>query len=368
MQKKTIVFAVTNNLCSDQRMQRICTTLQSFGYNVTLVGVKIGPSPTKQSFNQKRLFVPIKSGFLFYACYNIALFFYLLLKKVHIIGAVDLDTILPCYLASKIKNTQRVYDAHEYFTELKEVVTRPRVQRVWLKIAQFCVPKFANAYTVSNSIANDLQQAYGVPFTVIKNVPYLQTQQPVTNKPNNVIIYQGAINQGRGLEFLLPAMQSIKAQLYLYGTGNFYTQCQALIVQHQLQNKVFLKGVVTPTQLQQITQNATIGVNLVEPIGKNQLYSLANKFFDYMHAGLPQVTMDFIEYKNINKKYHVAILINKLTVENLVTQINLLLNNTQLLQQLGQNCVVASRHFNWQTEQEILKNFYNNLGANNTYS
>jgi hypothetical protein len=57
--------------------------------------------------------------------------FYLLFKKADAVCAIDLDTILPFYFISKLKRIPRVYDAHELFCEMKEVVTRPLVYKVW---------------------------------------------------------------------------------------------------------------------------------------------------------------------------------------------------------------------------------------------
>src|SRR5687767_14339563 len=119
---KQIVFTVTNDLTYDQRMHRICGSLATAGYDVLLIGRKLPGSliAEKRLFRQKRINCFFNKGFLFYAEYNTRLFFYLLGKKSDAVCAIDLDTIVPCLLVSKIKGWKRVYDAHEYFTELKE--------------------------------------------------------------------------------------------------------------------------------------------------------------------------------------------------------------------------------------------------------
>jgi hypothetical protein len=111
---KKIVFTVTTDLTYDQRMIRICTSLANAGYDVMLVGRKMKASLplTVQPFKQKRLFCFFEKGKLFYAEYNIRLFFYLLFKQMDCISAIDLDSILPCYFISRIKKITRVYDAH----------------------------------------------------------------------------------------------------------------------------------------------------------------------------------------------------------------------------------------------------------------
>src|ERR1700694_5474179 len=146
-----IYFTVTNDLTYDQRMIRICTSLASAGYSVKLVGRKSKDSISfiEQPFQQKRINCLFEKGKLFYAEYNIRLFFYLLFNRMNCICAIDLDTILPCYFISKIKRIKKVYDAHELFCEMKEIVTRPAIYKVWKKIEKFTVPKFKNGYTVN---------------------------------------------------------------------------------------------------------------------------------------------------------------------------------------------------------------------------
>jgi hypothetical protein len=80
-------------------------------------------SLTPQAFKQKRLNCFFEKGFLFYTEYNLRLFFFLLFQKADIICAIDLDTILPVYFVTALKKQKRVYDAHELFTEQKEVIT-----------------------------------------------------------------------------------------------------------------------------------------------------------------------------------------------------------------------------------------------------
>ena len=110
-----LYFTVTTDLSYDQRMIRICSSLAHAGYTVTLVGRSKSDSislSSGQAFLQKRIKCLFQKGKLFYAEYNFRLFFYLLLKKMDGICAIDLDTILPCYYISKLKKVKRVYDAH----------------------------------------------------------------------------------------------------------------------------------------------------------------------------------------------------------------------------------------------------------------
>ncbi len=343
-------------------MIRICSSLDAAGYQVLLVGQKGWASLPliSKKYQQKRIYTFFKAGFGFYAEYNIRLFLYLLFTKADIFCCIDLDTMLPVWLASKLRGKKRVYDAHEFFSQQKEIITRPKVQIVWLWIEKTFLPKFKLGYTVSQSIADEFKRRYGVEYEVIRNLPLLKSFQPIDTK-KKIILYQGAVNEARGLEFLIPAMKNVEAELHIYGDGNFMDQTKSLIQSNNMQNKVLLKGKVLPNELDTITQQAFIGLNLVENNGLNQYYSLANKFFDYMQNGTPQVSMNFPEYRKINDEFEVAILIDDLKPEMITAAINSLLNDKELYNKLSNNCMQARASFNWQQEEIKLLAFYKSI-------
>ena len=357
-----IVFTVTTDLSYDQRMIRICTSLANAGYMVLLVGRKTATSIplSKQPFKQKRINCLFEKGILFYAEYNIRLFFCLLFAKMDCIGAIDLDTILPCYLISGLKKTTRVYDAHELFCEMKEVVSRPVIYRIWKRIEKFAVPAFKHGYTVNQPIANEFKNMYGLHYEVIRNIALLK---PIAThiKKEKFILYQGAVNEGRCFESLIPAFKNINATLVICGDGNFMQQARQLVSENGLTQKVIFKGRITPDALNLITQEAYIGITLFENTGLNNYYSLGNRFFDYLHAGIPQLCVNYPVYKEINDPLPVAVLIDDLSSENIAAQLNNLLENEVFYKTLQQNCLALRATLNWQQEEKKLIQFYNNI-------
>lgn len=345
-------------------MHRICNSLAENGYAVTLVGRKKASCLplTKTIYNQKRLNCWFDKGKLFYLEFNTRVLLYLLFKKMDAICAIDLDTIIPCHTISKLKGIPRVYDAHELFTEMKEVVTRPKIYRIWKKIESKRVPAFTNGYTVCESIADELHRRYNVKYQIIRNVPLLKETAGV-NKGEKFILYHGAVNEARGFEFLIPAMQAVGLPLVICGDGNFMPQLKHLIASNNLGDKVILKGMLPPEELAELSQKAVIGINLVENTGMNQYLSLANKFFDYIHAGLPQITMNFPEYKKINDKYNIALLLEDLKPETISEAINKLASDKELYNELYNNCSIAKTELNWQKEKDVLLSFYQKLFA-----
>lgn len=362
MRRTRIVCTVTNDLNFDQRMIRICTSLTQAGYDVTLVGFKrkksipIIPRP----FHQVRIPIIAEKGKLLYIDYWIKLFFYLLFKPADIFCAIDLDTIMPVYSASRLRGKKRVYDAHELFTELQEVVSRPSVYKMWMRIERFAVPRFPVGYTVGSYIAAEFKRRYNVDYGLVRNMTVLRPLA-MPAKKSRYIYYQGAVNVGRCFEFLIPAMKEVNAPLVVCGEGNFFEEAKALAKEHGVEHKVIFKGYIPPEELLQYTREAYIGLTLFEAVGPSNHWSLANRFFDYMHNGVPQLCMKYPEYERINAGYEVASLIEQPTIESIATALNHLLADDAYYDRLQKNCLEARVHYCWQAEEKTLLKTYENL-------
>lgn len=346
-------------------MQRICRSLSSAGYKVTLLGRELVHSVplSEQVFEQKRLLLWFKRGKLFYIEYNIRLFFHLLTHSYDIYGATDLDTLLPHFLVSRIKGKQYVYDAHEYFAELPEIVERPLVRFAWKSLERLIVPRTKFAYTINQTYANLFMQEYGTKFAVIRNATVLRPlpNERAKSPKECYILYQGAVNVGRGIEQMIEAMQWIECKLYVCGDGDVLEQCRQLAKDKKVTDKVHFWGWIAPDRLIDFTQNATLGFTFFTEQGKSYYYSLANRFFDYFHNGIPQLCIDYPEYRHVNEQFEIAVLLNHLDPKTIADAANNLLRDSELYAKLHQNCLKARESINWQTEEKKLIDFYNNI-------
>ena len=156
-------------------------------------------------------------------------------------------------------------------------------------------------------------------------------------------------------------MKNIPYKLVVCGDGNFMEQLKELIDENDLTNKVELKGMLLPEDLQVIAQQASLGLGFAEREGINQFYALPNKFLEYMHAGLPQIAMNFPEYQKINNKYRVAVLVDEISTPTIEKIINETMANDNLLGDMHQNALKAREIYCWQQEEKILIQFYQQL-------
>jgi glycosyltransferase involved in cell wall biosynthesis len=354
----TLIFTVTNDLTYDQRMHRICGTLAEHGYAVTLVGRAMSHSiPLEiKAFEQKRLRCFFQKGFAFYAEYNLRLCWFLLFARCDAVCSIDLDTLPAGCLATLLRRKKRVFDAHEHFTEVPEVVGRPVVKFFWEMVARTCLPFYRHAYTVGPALAGIFEKKYGLKFEVVRNVAGPSLSRFIGRLGEGPgLLYQGALNAGRGIEALLEAMQHLdNVTLALAGEGDLSEALRQKARELQLEKKVVFLGYVQPADLKRLTAQAWLGLNLLENRGQSYYYSLANKFFDYVQAEVPVLTMDFPEYRALNAQHEVAILLPTLDPATIADSIRNLLENKDLYQKLQENCRAARTEWNWQHEQKIL--------------
>jgi len=356
--KKKIIATVTNTLVQDQRMIRICTTLVDLGFDVLLVGRQSKDSPDLQdyAFAQKRLRCIFRTGVLFYVEYNIRLFIYLFRTKHDIVYTVDTDTLIAGGMIKYIRGKKQIYDAHEYFTEVPELKSKPIKRWIWNRIEDVFVPKADLHITVSDSLAKIFSAQFQRVFHTIRNVPtYTPSISKIKQNKAHTIVYQGVLNVGRGLEEMIGAMTKIhQTNLAIIGEGDIAEKLRNLADQSPAKDRIHFLGWKSAEEMIEITQNADLGINLLDGRSKSYYYSLANKFFDYMHAGIPSVNMDYPEYRDIVHQHEVGILLSHLTPDHIAQTITSCLADETLMERMKKACAYASEIYNWLEESKKL--------------
>lgn len=371
---KRIIASVTNDINHDNRVDRICTSLQNNGYEVILVGrTRADSKPiSKRSYGTKRFTLPFDTGPLFYAVYNIRLFFFLLFSKADIFVANDLDTLRANYLAARLRGVKLIYDSHEYFCYVPELINRPRVQGIWKSIEKKIFPTLRNVMTVNNSLAEIYADEYKVPVEVIRNVPVSLKHDDHDNDDNlevlaahqgkSMIIYQGVLNKDRGIEGSILAMRFVKnAVLLIAGEGDLSKELRKLTKKEELNVKVEFLGRIKPNELKKITEACDLGLSLEKDTCLSYKYSLPNKIFDYMHAGIPVLSSDLIEKRRLMEKCEIGLLIDNYEPQHIGNKINEMLSDTEKRFWWKQNALNGAKQFNWELEEQKLLKFYENI-------
>ena len=369
MKQQRVIVSVINDLNTDQRVHKVCSYIQSLGYDVLLVGrTKKDSLPMEdRPYQTRRFHLPFEKGAQFYAVFNVRLFWFLIFHRATILVANDLDTLLPNYLVSRVKRCRLVYDSHEYFTEVPELIHRPKVQRVWEKIEAFIFPKLTYVSTVNQSIAERYISKYRVPVKIVRNVsPKYQPLESLSRNelglPENktLLIMQGAgLNVDRGVEEAIRMMPYLEnCVLVIVGDGDVIPEMKKLVEQKNWSDRVLFFGKRPYREMMKFTQLADFGLSFDQPTNPNYLYSLPNKVFDYMHTQTPIFCSNVLEVSKLVDHYQIGTVITDFTPENLAKTIASFIENPKLIETWKANCLKAAETENWETEVQNLSDFY----------
>jgi glycosyltransferase involved in cell wall biosynthesis len=365
-EKKRIIVAVTSDLVTDNRVHKVCSTLSAMGFDVLLAGRMIpsGLPLQERGYRTVRFRLPFLKGPLFYASYNIRLFIFLLFSKFDLVLANDLDTLPGGFFASRLKGKPLVYDSHEYFTEVPELVARPFVRTIWAWIESQIVPRLKVAYTVNESLALLFEEKYGIPFHVVRNLPSgtadLSKQPADFSGSGKVILYQGAVNINRGLEKAIMAMKYLEgAELVIAGDGDIKSDLERLVTEEGLQMKVKFLGRIPIEQLQSITRKASVGISIEEDVGLNYHFALPNKLFDYIQAHVPVLVSNLPEMAAVVREYDIGKVIDAPDSSALADVLAEMLDDNQQRELWKKNLEKAALELTWENEEKVLHEIFN---------
>lgn len=369
---KRIVVSVISDLVTDQRVHKTAAFLHSEGADVLLVGRKLPNSlPISRPYKVLRLKLWFTKGPFLFAEFNIRLFFFLLFKKMDVLVSNDLDTLLANYLVAKIRRKELVYDTHEYYTGMPELEGRPLVKGIWETIERFIFPHLKHIYTVNESIAGLYREKYGKQIAVVRNIPPMLCREKWPDRVDlslpqdkRIIILQGAgINMNRGAEEAIMATKYMDdgVILLIIGGGEVYAQLKELVIKEDLQDRVIFKPRMPYDELIAYTRVADIGLSLDKDTNINYRYSLPNKLFDYIQAGVPVLCSNLVEVANIVNTWQLGVVTLSHEPEHLAMQITGMLKNSEQYQKWKINLQKAAQTLNWDKEKHNLYEIYSPL-------
>ncbi|MDX9848335.1 MAG: glycosyltransferase [Tenuifilaceae bacterium] len=363
-----IYLLTTSDIVSDQRVHRSAITLAAEGHRVTVVGRKLSKetSEISRTYAVFQFNLPFKKGVFFYLSFNLWAFLYLIFHRFDLVVANDLDTLLAARLSAAFKRKKVLYDSHELFTELPELINRKVKRYIWFVLEKLLTKGLPACIAVSDGVARHLENRYGVRCIVIRNLPFsrnAEEHQSWINKPIKVIIYQGSLNIGRGLERLIQAMQWVdNAELIIAGVGDIQSKLVEISMTRGLSDRVKFLGKIPLEELHGITQTASLGVSLEEDMGLNYRYALPNKLFDYIQAGIPVLVSDLPEMVAIVSKYDVGEALPSNCAPQLLSEkLNQLLNDNIKMNTWHVNAKNAALELNWEKESGKLVSIVNEI-------
>ena len=362
---KRAVVTVINDLETDNRVRKTCDVLRGAGYEITLVGRELPESkPLDRPYETVRFGLPFRKGALFYAVYNIRLFWFLMFRKYDLYFANDLDTALPNLFWSKVRRKAMIFDSHEFFTEVPEIQNRPWVKKIWRFIEGVVFRNTDHIINVSDSIAEAYFERYGKKSTVVRNIPahpgviqpYDRSKLSISSTSRVLILQGSGINVDRGGEEAVMAMEYISnAVLLVVGSGDALPVMKDIVRAKKLENKVIFIPRVPFEELMAYTAAADLGLAIDKVTNLNYKYALPNKLFDYLHMQTPIVCANGVEIRRVVERYDIGFALPSHDPFEMAKSIESALEDTDQIEKWQSNCIRAAEELNWKTEKEKLR-------------
>ena len=308
MSQGRIAVLVSNDLEFDQRVRKTCHSLTREGWEPLLIGRRWKKSDAQtidRSYPSFRMWLGVHSGPIFYLLLQIGMV--RTLRRYHREGGVqavwanDLDTLWPAIWAARRWGWKVAYDSHEWFTEAEGLKGKPLRKSVWLWWERRCFRHLQCMLTVNEAIADAYRNRYGLKVAVVPNVSERsEPAQPMLRSdlgwPENqtVLLMQGAfMDRDRGaLDAVRALVHLPDCHLALIGSGPEFDAASKVAERAGVRNRLHLHDRKPFEALRRCTAAADVGLSLDRPTVENFRFSLPNKLFDYLHAGLPVVCSD----------------------------------------------------------------------------
>jgi len=273
------------------------------------------------------------------------------------------------------ENIKLIYDSHELWSQASNNITMPKsLLYIQNSIEKKVIKKCDSIITVSPSIVKYLKKVYNLQKSpiLIRNIPFLYKnvkkeklfhKQFKLDETKKILIYQGVISKGRGIEKLIEAMKSVdeKIVFVVLGNGSMVESYKKYVKELNLENRVYFHPAVSPDVLVKYTASADLGVSMIKNICLSYYYSLPNKMFEYIQAEIPVLCSNYPDMEDIVTNYRVGEVTNPDDDNNIATAINKILSDNKMYKVYVDNCINAKEELNWQCESEKLIKLYQSL-------
>jgi glycosyltransferase involved in cell wall biosynthesis len=381
-----VVMLVRNAYTHDTRVEKEARTLVAAGHRVSIVADAARGLPTSESRDGSEVHRVARRGpsipGLRFVVHEWRLARRLRALRPTVLHAHDTNALVPVALAAAATHIPYVYDAHDLW------LGRPRrergrpyfalAQRYHGLVERLLVPRAAATLTVSPPIVGHLRRRYGL--AVVHLVPnYPEIGAPVVRRElrdlpggeaidpgRPVVLYLGGLMGGRGLEQLVDAMGLLsQAQLVLLGSG---------VEESRLRERAAAAGAsvhvlapVAPELVEAYAASAAVGVSPIVPSCLNYRYSLPNKLFQYMAAGIPVVASDFRQVRDVVARSGAGVVVDTMRPRAIAHAIERILANPDDAARMGARgrAAVESR-YNWEASADVLRRVYAELPGDPT--
>ena len=382
--RQHVVMLLLNPYTNDSRVEKEAASLRDAGYRVTIVALADEALPTNEvrdGVSVRRVERPRWPPLVRFVVHRRRVARALRRLRPDIIHAHDTETLDVAGSVGRALGVPVVYDGHELWLER---VRRDRSALYWSltrwyygRVERRFLPLAAAWITVSAPIARHLERTYGLDdVAVVPNYPDLAAPSAprdlrslpgaegiVADAP--LVLYVGNATAGRGLEQLVAAMARIPgAHLALLGAAGHPELVLREARRRGVEERVHVLPRVPTEEVVAYATSATVGVSPVPPTSLSYRYSLPNKLFQYMQAGLPVVASDFPQVREVIEETGAGITVDARNVDALAGAIRTYTEDAERsATDGGRGREAVRRRFNWSAAEALLLAIYRRVST-----
>lgn len=376
--KKINVHIYPTDMLHEARIRKIVNTINSIQYfdHIYLLGInRNGELAHHEEINEKISIIrfPIDSNFwikasFFRKIFSIIKFWLFILNflfknKPEVVNVHNLASLPPCIFYKLFHRYKIVYDTHELETE--RTGWSMFVKKISKLFESFCI-KFVNETVVVNEpYAKYYKKKYNLDPVVVYNTPnyskvkkskYLHNKFNI-NRKDKVFIYVGALSKNRGIEEYLDFFDNTKLNITLVFLGS--GPLKDLIKKFELKkNNIYLHPAVNHRDVPNIVSSADFSISVLRSKKTSLSYEYAapNKLFESIMSRVPILSgglkfeAEFVTDNNIG----MSVNFDKFAPE-IGSSIKKLIKLDYKL--LEENCEKLSKIYNWENQEEKIKNY-----------
>jgi glycosyltransferase involved in cell wall biosynthesis len=273
------------------------------------------------------------------------------------------------YLLCKRHRARFVYDAHDFYSRMKERAELPTVLDQWVqdfyrRIESLCVKNAAAVVTVNDGIAALQREAFGCSPIVLRNChddrldrKPQQNLREVLGLSSEIflLVNIGQAKEGRAFQEALAALLGLPNSVHLAFVGRHYEQYQDMIRESGFEERVHLIPPVKPYEVVPFIQSADASLIMYYPRTPAYLYSLPNSFFQSIAAELPLLYPELPEIKRVAEEYRLGIPIDPQDPCSIRSAVLELTSDTARTTDYRKNLQRAKQELSWEREEVVLR-------------
>ncbi len=281
-------------------------------------------------------------------------------KRYDIYHSNDLNTVPQGILSAKIFHRSKlIYDSHEVQTGRTgyDSSIYGWMERKYLRFVDTLIHE-------NHTRAKHIEELYGIYPKVVHNYPFKEVDKGDERvelaellgieATTPILLYQGGIQIGRGLDKLIEAIPSInKGVLVFIGDGRIKPSLEKMVQENGLESRVKFLPKVPAQDLFKYTRNAFLGFQVLNNVCFNHYSASSNKLFEYIMCSVPVIACSFPEIQKVVEGEEVGICVDSHDPISIANGVNYLLEHPNEYMKMKENCLIAREKYNWSNEKDI---------------